>query len=429
LKRWGEIKDPLHGYIYITELEKDLIDTRPIQRLRRIKQLAGAYLTYIGAEHSRFGHVLGTMHIAGRIASHLSEKGLLDEDDVQKARVAGLLHDVGHGPFSHMFEEILDKYRHITHEDVTTWLIKESELKDVLEGHGYSAGEISLLAVGKLQQGKPCLSQIMGSQFAADIMDFLLRDSYYTGAEYGKVDAHRLIDSLDVVDDSLAMDMTASYALEAYIIARYEMFKAVYFHRSVRAAQVMIVRAMDYANECLGLTSFESPDEYLRWDDSSIISALLGLNRSEPKLRIARDFAERFIERRLLKCAYEVTIHHRDPFFTNVFSREDYRRTIASEIAEQSGVDENYVIIDVPAAPSVPMRSIQGGPAEILVFQRKAGDEKVMRKFSEVSRLVDTLTGYVDVVRVYCPADHRDKVESASESILGRRPYSTKVTY
>lgn len=95
MKHWGEIRDPIHGYILITEVEKDLVDTRPVQRLRRIKQLAGAHLTYPGAEHSRFSHSLGVMHLAGILAERFAQLGYLSEDEVQKVRIAGLLHDVG----------------------------------------------------------------------------------------------------------------------------------------------------------------------------------------------------------------------------------------------------------------------------------------------------------------------------------------------
>ena len=211
MKRWGEIRDPIHGYIFINDVERDLIDTRPVQRLRGIKQLAGAHLTYPGGEHSRFSHSLGVMHLAGVLANRFVQLGYLSEDDLQKARIAGLLHDVGHGPFSHMYEEILDKYRHMTHEDVAQWLIKKSELSDVLKKHGYSPGELSELSVGRLEKTKkPFLNQIIASQFDVDIMDYLVRDSYFTGVEYGKVDNYRLIDSIDIIDNkSLGVDMAA----------------------------------------------------------------------------------------------------------------------------------------------------------------------------------------------------------------------------
>ncbi len=118
-----DIRDPLHGYIFISQLEREVIDTRPVQRLHNIRQLAGAYLTYPGADHSRFGHSLGTKHLAGLFAQRLVNQQQYDMQYIQLVRIAGLLHDIGHGPFSHTFEHILHRYPKTTHEDMTTWLI------------------------------------------------------------------------------------------------------------------------------------------------------------------------------------------------------------------------------------------------------------------------------------------------------------------
>ena len=116
LKYVAEIRDPIHGYIKITEEERELIDSVYVQRLRRIHQLAGAYLVYPGGVHSRFEHVIGTMHVAGLVGQSVAEKAGLSDDDIQELRIAGLLHDVGHGPFSHLFEEVLAEKTDLTHE-------------------------------------------------------------------------------------------------------------------------------------------------------------------------------------------------------------------------------------------------------------------------------------------------------------------------
>ncbi len=432
MRHWGEIRDPIHGYIPITVVEKDLIDTPPVQRLRRIKQLAGAHLTYPGAEHSRFSHSLGVMYLAGGLAERFAHLGYLSEEEVQKARIAGLLHDVGHGPFSHMYEEVLDKYRHMTHEDIAQWLIKTSELKDVLKKHGYSPEELSKLSVGRLEKTrKPFLNQIIASQFDVDIMDYLIRDSHFTGVEYGMVDIRRLIDSIDVIDNkSLGVDIAASYALEAFVIARYEMFKAVYFHRSVRAAEIMLIRAMDYANEKLGLTAFKTPGEYLWLDDSSVLLALLGLKGEKEKpLQVSYKIAQMFDNRQLFKCAYEMIIHRRDEFFTSILSRAEFRSQIAQEMSAETGVDPDYIVIDVPTVPSVPYYPMQKLPADILVFQKLPDGSKSVQPLSQVSQLVDTLMGYMDVIRVYTAAPYRKKITEVAEKTFGKRPYSTRVSF
>ena len=430
IKRVGEIRDPIHGYIYITEVEREIIDTRPVQRLRRIKQLSGAHLTYPGAEHSRFSHSLGAMYLAGMMGTRFAEMGYIDEDDVQKIRIAGLLHDVGHGPFSHMYEEVLDKHRNMTHEDIGQWLIRETELKDILGKYGYSTEELSKLAVGRLEASeKPFLSQVIASQFDVDIMDYLVRDSYFTGVEYGNIDVNRLIHSIDVMENMLAMDIAALYALEAFIIARYEMFKAVYFHRTVRAAEVMTVRAMNYANEALGFTSFQSPEDYLRLDDSSVLIGLLSLKDAKDKrLKMASELAEMYCSRQLFKCTYELFIHHRDEFLTSIMSKDEIRSQIAMEISRKAEVDPDYIIIDVPTVASVPYYPLQKRPSDIPIFQKLPDGSKESHTLSEYSHLVEALIGYIDVVRVYTPAKFREKVREASSEVFGKQPSSAKVS-
>lgn len=429
IKSVGEIRDPIHGYISMTSIEKELIDTRPMQRLRRIKQLSGAYFTYPGAEHSRFSHSLGVMHLAGIMGNHFAEMGYIEKSDVQKIRIAGLLHDIGHGPFAHMYEEILGKYRNMTHEDVTQWLVENSELRDVISKHGYSSKEISKLSVGRLKTRETgFLNQIIASQFNVDIMDYLVRDSYFTGVEYGKIDVLRLINSLDVFDNIFAMDIAALYALEAFIIARYEMFKAVYFHRSVRAAEVMIVRAMDYANDQLGLTSFKTSEDYLSLDDSSVLLNLLSLKPLKSnKVRISRELAEMYSNRVLFKCVYTTTIHHRNEFVTSVMSKDKIRRQLAEEIGKNTGVNPDYIIVDVPTVPSVPYYPMQGKPADIPVFQRLSDGSKDKRKLSEFSQLFKVLIGYMDIIRVYTAPQFREKVRKGVAKVLGK-PYSMKIT-
>jgi len=240
LKFVAEIRDPIHGYIKITEVERQLIDSVFIQRLRRIHQLAGAYLVYPGGVHTRFEHVLGTMHVAGLTCRSLADKGWLKDDDVQELRLAGLLHDVGHGPFSHLFEEVLTEKTDLSHEDLSQRIVTESSIGDILRRNGRRPSKISTLCVGK-SKGPAFMNQVIAGGLSADMMDYLLRDTYFTGVEYGKVDIQRVVDSLDVsADGHLMLERAALYAFEALLIARYEMFKAVYFHRTVRAAELML---------------------------------------------------------------------------------------------------------------------------------------------------------------------------------------------
>ncbi|MEM3736999.1 MAG: HD domain-containing protein [Candidatus Bathyarchaeia archaeon] len=424
LKRAGEIKDPVHGYIYFTEVEKDIIDSSPFQRLHRIKQLAGAELTYPGAIHTRFLHSIGTMHLSGALASHLYDLGYLTSDEVQKIRIAGLLHDIGHGPFSHVYEEILDKYRHITHEDLSRWVIRESEIGDILGKHGFSKEEIADLAVGVLAKTeKNFLNQLVAGHFSPDIMDYLLRDSYYAGVGYGRVDVHRLINSLDLVDNVIAADYSGAFGvLESFIMARIEMFNVVYFHRTVRAANVMISRAMDYANERLGLCAFKNVDDFLDLDDAGTFLAILSLkNATEKKLATAYDMAERVRSRRLLKSTFEVTVHRRDTFFSNLLNRASIREQLEVELADKAGVEPEYLVIDVPTVLSIPINPIERRRSDILVYKKRAG-VKVAQRITEISPLMASLAEFVDIIRVYAKPQDRESVTKVCEQVFGNEP-------
>ena len=219
--RAAEIRDPVHGYVYATEAEKAVIDNPVFQRMRRIRQLSGAHLTYPGAQHTRFEHMIGAMHLAGLASQSLLAKIPLSKEELQEIRLAALLHDVGHGPFSHLFEEVMTEKNGLTHEDMTMRIVKSSEVGMILRGHGYDPEKMASFAVGLSPTRPTYMNDLIGGGLSVDIMDYLLRDSYFTGVEYGKVDVHRIINSFEVVEDRLALNHAALYAFEALLIARY----------------------------------------------------------------------------------------------------------------------------------------------------------------------------------------------------------------
>ena len=156
------------------------------------------------------------------------------------------------------------------------------------------------------------MNEVIAGGLSADIMDYLLRDSYFTGVEYGKVDIHRVIDSLEVMGDHLVLNQAALYAFEALLIARYEMFKAVYFHRTVRAAELMLAHSMTLADEELGLTNISKIDSYLKLTDEIVVYRLSSLRPDNQKLRLARRLAENYNNRRLVKCVFEKVMQRKD---------------------------------------------------------------------------------------------------------------------
>ena len=421
---WGEIKDPVHGYVYITQEEKTIIDSYPVQRLHRLRQLAGAEYVYPGANHTRFEHSVGVMYLAGMVISNPNISQHVNEDETEIIRIAALLHDVGHGPFSHVFEYLLTKNLDKTHEDLTTWIIQKSELSDIIKKAGYSPQEIGELAVGKLHKPKKAfLDQIISSTVDVDKQDFIVRDTYHTGAEYGYIDIFRLIYTLDVLGENLAVEIGALSALESLLIARIESFKSIYFHRVGRAAQIMLAMAMDKANEELGLTRFKTPEQYLAMDDYTVYTMLKNCKKSK---NIINDLENR----RMLKCAYEKTFYEKDTMVSNIFSRENYRRQLQLEIAEEANVETNVVMIDVPTVPSVPYEhSVLTESMEIPVFYKTPEGKKIPQRLSEISKIFETLRGFMNILRVYTTAEEREKVSEAAAKILGRIPSSAKISY
>jgi uncharacterized protein len=421
---WGEIKDPVHGYVYITEAEKTVIDSYPMQRLRRLRQLAGSEYVYPGANHTRFEHCVGVMYLAGEVLENPNVGDVVNDEEVQATRISALLHDVGHGPFSHVFEHLLVRDLDRTHEDITSWLIEKSEVADKLTKMGYNPAEVSKLAVGKLHKpGRAFLDQIISSAVDVDKQDFIVRDTYHTGAEYGFIDVFRLIHALDVLGENLAVEMGALSALESFIIARIESFKSIYFHRVGRAAQIMLAMAMEKANEELGFTKFKTPEEYLAMDDYTVWAAV---KRCEKSKRIIEDLERR----RMLKCAYERTFYDKDTMISNIFSQDAYRLQVQAEIAQCAGVAVEAVVIDVPTVPSVPYHhSALMENMEIPVFSKSSSGVKTMYRMSDISKIFETLKGFINILRVYTDAENRERVEKATGKVLGKIPTAAKISY
>jgi HD superfamily phosphohydrolase len=421
---WGEIKDPVHGYVYITEREKEIIDSYPVQRLHRLRQLAGSEYVYPGANHTRFEHSVGVMYLASKVTENPNISRLMNKNEAETVRIAGLLHDVGHGPFSHVFEQLLDKKLGKTHEDMTQWIIKNSELKDILRRNGYDAEDVGNIAVGKLHKPKKAfLDQIISSAVDVDKQDFIVRDTLHTGAEYGFIDIFRLIHALDVLDENLAIDLGALSALESFIIARIESFKSIYFHRVGRAAQIMLALAMEKADDELGLTDFRTPEDYMSMDDYTVWTMLKNCKKSS-------QIIGNLERRRMLKCAYERTFYEKDTMISNIFSRETHRRQLQEDIARKAGVGTETVIIDVPTVPSVPYyHTALLESMEIPVFYRTQGSEKVPQRLSEISRIFETLRGFINILRVYADRENREKVRGAASKILGEIPSTAKISY
>ena len=407
-KKHLDIIDPIHDFVRVYENELKIIATPNFQRLRRIRQLSGAHLIYPGAQHTRFEHSLGVMHIASMAGHALNEKGIISVNDIQDLRFAGLLHDIGHGPFSHLFEELLQKKKH-SHEDIGKEIILKTAIGDLISKSGYDKRFITKLAFGdsKFQ----FLNEIISGALSADIMDYLLRDGYFTGAEHAKIDHNRLTNSLDVYKNKLALDKSALVNFETMLISRYQMFKAVYFHKTVRAGEVMLLESMDLAEEELNLTSMVL-DDYLELSDDVILSKLLNLPEHNSKLKTAKKIAIDYQNRNLFKSVFELAL-------TGGTIGKKRLDDIREEISKRSKVNIDEIFVDSSNTPSIPLSPSKKESKSIILLEEV--NNKTQAKEIQISniQLVSVMSGFMKILRVYTTAKNRKKVEIAAKLILG----------
>lgn len=306
-------RDPVYGYVHVFDkLIWDLIQTKEVQRLRRIKQLGGTYMVFHTAEHSRFSHSLGVYEMARKIIRALMYCGtVLEEEERLLVLSAALLHDLGHGPFSHSFESVFN----VRHELFTERIIMEdTEVNQVLESYQKGFATKVRDVINKTYEN-PLVINIISSQLDADRLDYLLRDAYFTGAPYGEIDVERILRTMRVVNNKIVYKVSGMHAIEDYLMSRYQMYWQVYLHSTGRSFDLVIQNMLRRVRE-LVLSGYQfrhpigaladlflekdlSVETYLKFDDATISHyASLFVEEEE---EILSDFADRFIHRRLLK--------------------------------------------------------------------------------------------------------------------------------
>ena len=310
------INDPVFGFISIpNELIYDVLQHPYVQRLNRIRQLGLSYVVYPGAQHSRFLHSIGAMHLMSDAIASLRQKSIeISEDEANGAMIAILLHDLGHAPFSHVMEHTL--IEGITHEDVS--LIMMEQINREMNGALDTA-----IAIFRNKYHKHFLHQLISSQFDMDRMDYLCRDSFFTGVTEGSVASARLIKMLNVVDDRLVIEAKGIYSVEKFLIARRLMYWQVYLHKTSVAAEQLLIKILDRAKQLAheGVELFCPPAlhyflyrhitgdafaqdsfalaQYALLDDADILSAIKAWQAHEDTT--LRLLAEAFVTRRLYK--------------------------------------------------------------------------------------------------------------------------------
>jgi hypothetical protein len=325
------IKDPVHGYVEVEDFALALLDSPTLQRLRYIRQLGFSYLVYPGANHTRFEHSLGTMFLADVAGRRFG----LPEDERTLVTAAALLHDIGHGPFSHASEPLMEEFLHRTHDDIGA--IVEEQAGDLLRKSGIQPAELCSVV-----KGNHPLSGIIHGDLDVDRMDYLLRDAYYTGAPYGTVDAQRLIRYLIHTPEGTVLDENGVNAAESLLIARTLMRPSVYYHHVSRIGESMFQLAvLEHLRE-----GRVTPESLLGMDDSTCLQALR--TSASP---VARDLSHRLYERRLYKRALYVGSGQVNavPFQDGIAIGRC--REFARQIAECAGISPHEVLMDIPPIP------------------------------------------------------------------------------
>ena len=410
-KKYLDIIDPIHDFIRVSNDELEIIDTPIFQRLRRIRQLSGAHLVYPGAQHTRFEHSLGVLHIADQAGRALLEKNILKKDDITYLRLAGLLHDIGHGPFSHLFEEVI-RQKKISHEDFGRQIILKSEIGDILTKSGFDKKLVARIAFGdsKIQY----MNEIVSGALSADMMDYLLRDGYFTGAEHAKADYKRITQSLDVYKKKLALERSALYSFESMMHSRYQMFKAVYFHKTVRAGEVMLLEALRLADDEFGFTSLKM-DEYINLSDEYLISKLLNTKPVSKELRQAKKLVRDYQNRNLLKCVFERIMTGK------TLLGKSKTAELRKKISEKSRVDENEIFVDSSVTPSIPLTPSKKESNKIILISKEQGKSWAQEIPISKIPLVSAMSGFMNILRIYTTDKNRNKVEIAAKSVSGSK--------
>ncbi len=386
------LRDPVHGSIAVEPWAVPLIDAAVMQRLRRVQQLGTAHLVYPGAHHKRFEHSLGASHLASRMGKALG----LEPDDVRTVQAAALLHDVGHGPFSHAFEELV-KEQGRRHEQTSQDLIQWGPLADLLR-----QGGLDPVAVADCVAGRGALAPIVSGSLDADRMDYLLRDAHYTGVRT-TVDIDRLIEVVQRdAQHGIVLAESGVLAAEALLTTRFLMYPAVYLHHTVRAGESLLLAAIrcHIADGHASLADLErETDDGLLW-------------RIRQAGGRGGELVRRLDDRRLPKRAYEGRADEADlPLLKDLRARPAARRRIEGEIADAAGVAPHVVHVDVPSPPKF---------REAGLHVRDAAG--AVRPLAEASRLVRVLQeARMDHWRwwVFSPKPDRERVAAAAARVLG----------
>lgn len=409
------IRDPIHGNIKIKGYIAELLESPEVQRLYNIKQLGFAHLVFPGAHHTRLEHSLGAYHIASQISETLN----IEDDRRNMVTCAALLHDIGHGPFSHTLESILLEKFGVDHIDLTEELIlgeyeifdsKEKEFiqspsaAQILSKNDVDKAEIVNIIRGKTYK-KSYLGQILNSTIDVDQLDYLLRDAYYTGVAYGMIDIERLLQTLMIHEDNLTIKRKGVGVVENILMARGLMYSSVYFHKTVRIAELMLSKAIEEIPD-------PEPFEFFRMTDAELVSRLKRMGDFQ------QEIVTRLKYRALFKQAYSASVHDLDEQALGVIrDLEDvtYRRQKEQELENAFDIPQGHLIIDIPR-PELLMAEPRLHKTDIFVIDRN--EIKTLDDFTPIAKAIRSRTTPDWIVMIITDEKYRDVVSKKAEILL-----------
>jgi hypothetical protein len=392
------IRDSLYGNIKFEGVFLDLLETPELQRLHGIKQLGFTYLVYPGANHTRLEHSLGVCYMAKKICDML-------EIEDEAVSVAALLHDIGHGPFSHTLEYLLHIRTGKDHVELTKEMINgqlklcdfeyDYTIKEILADYGINAHEVIDILDGK----KGFLSEIIHGSLDADQIDYLMRDAYYTGVAYGIIDSDRIIQTMQVYDNNIVFERKGVSALESMLVARALMYSSVYLHKTVRIAELMLIKAVEKA----------PPFDFSQLTDYELIEKLRIMGKYQ------KDIVTRLKYRKLFKKAFAKGLEELKEEEKRVIADIENPEEIENEIAEKVGLEEGYVIVDIPG------KDIVLSEPRIKKVDIKILDKDEIKPLSHFTPLANALQmrGITEwAIMVCCPEKYKEEVAKHAEKIL-----------
>ncbi|MBW6461722.1 MAG: HD domain-containing protein [DPANN group archaeon] len=388
------IKDAVHGDIECSELEIKIIDSLHFQRLRNIGQLGLSDLVYPSANHTRYEHSLGVMHLAGKISHVLG----LTPEDTKLIRIAGLLHDIGHLPFSHTLESVISNGENHLHETNAINII-DNNFSELFEKHNINKNAVQDMIIGKGKYGK-----ILSSGVDIDKLDYLTRDSYFTGVAYGVIDLSRLMHIATIENDTFAFQEKGLRTVESVILARFMMFSAVYDYPTKRAAERMLFRALDAMDRrSLNITKL------LKIDEVDFLSTL------RQQDCYTKDIIDRIDQRHIFKTACIITKNDLSTEHVSkcleIKDNINQLKRIENIIANKLEIPEGYLIIDIMNQPK---------GIEHINIKKDNGEIVKLKDISALSRSLMRQRWQDWRISFICPTKYRQKVKENAKSLFLR---------